>query len=328
MPFFSVVIPVYNKEPHIARSVSSVISQTFTDFELIIVCDPSTDNSNIEVSKFKDPRIKVFHRDEPGPGGYAARNLGIKVAKAEWVAFLDADDEWYPEHLEKMAALSKQFPQAKVMGCGSETVDPDVSRERLYDNYFKKNKDCGSHYLSFFDYINSEVNGMRPLNGITACITKNILERSGAFPASKANRGGDVDTWLRCIEMAGGIAWGSHVSAVYYRNSVNMVTKTHLSLAKNERDTVKKLLNKHSGETAKLLKRFSNRRTISAWVQNCKIKNQKNFMLLGRIYFEVDTIQNAGWVILTMMPQAVFNNLSKAKRLINFKARLRIIRSR
>lgn len=68
-PFFSVIVPVYNKEPHIARSIGSILNQTFTDFELIIVCDPSTDESDAEVAKFIDARIRVFHRDEPGSGG-------------------------------------------------------------------------------------------------------------------------------------------------------------------------------------------------------------------------------------------------------------------
>ena len=92
----SVVIPLYNKGPHIARSINSVRSQTFQDFELIIVNDASTDNSLGEVARFKDPRINLYHREKPGPGDYAARNLGIEKAKAEWIAFLDADDEWMP----------------------------------------------------------------------------------------------------------------------------------------------------------------------------------------------------------------------------------------
>src|SRR5690554_2524745 len=121
-PFFSVVIPVYNKEPHIARSINSVLNQSFQDVELIIVCDPSTDNSNAEVAKFTDPRIRVFHRDEPGPGGYAARNLGIKEAKAEWIAFLDADDEWYLDHLAEMKNLFVDFPNVSVMSCAREIV--------------------------------------------------------------------------------------------------------------------------------------------------------------------------------------------------------------
>src|SRR5690554_4317093 len=120
MPFFSVVIPVFNKEPHVARAINSVLEQTFNNFELIVVCDPSSDNSNFEVEKFEDPRIRIFYRDNPGPGGYAARNLGVEVAKAEWIAFLDADDEWYPWHLSEIFQRLRQFSEEKVFGAGYE----------------------------------------------------------------------------------------------------------------------------------------------------------------------------------------------------------------
>jgi len=108
-PFFSVIIPVYNKGPHIHHSISSVLNQTFQDFEIILIDDASTDNSLEEIRKFTDPRIRILNRSEPGPGGYAARNLGIKEANAEWVALLDADDIWYPEHLGTAKGLIDDY---------------------------------------------------------------------------------------------------------------------------------------------------------------------------------------------------------------------------
>lgn len=71
-PFFSIIIPVYNKGPHIQRSISSVLNQTFQNFELILINDASTDNSLEEMQKFTDPRIRILYRSEPGSGGYAA----------------------------------------------------------------------------------------------------------------------------------------------------------------------------------------------------------------------------------------------------------------
>ena len=118
VPFFTAVIPVYNKGPHVARAIKSVLDQTFQDFELVLVNDASTDNSLAEMKRFADPRIRILHRDSPGTGGYAARNLGIGEAKAEWVAFLDADDEWYPKHLERMKEIIAKFPDVKFFNCG------------------------------------------------------------------------------------------------------------------------------------------------------------------------------------------------------------------
>ena len=91
MGFFSVVIPVFNKDEHVERAINSVLCQSFEDFELLLICDPSTDSSTDKVEKIMDSKVKIFYRDEPGPGGYAARNLGIVNATADWVAFLDAD---------------------------------------------------------------------------------------------------------------------------------------------------------------------------------------------------------------------------------------------
>lgn len=302
LPFFSVVIPVYNKEPHIARAISSVMSQTFQDFELIVICDPSTDNSNTEVAKFTDSRIRVFHRDEPGPGGYAARNLGIKEARAEWVAFLDADDEWFPEHLQSMYFLQKSYPQASVMGCGSKIFDPEKRSQYQNDTYFSKRFARGNHYLSFRDYLEAEVSGMRPLNGITACIKKSILEQAGAFPEGKANRGGDVDTWLRCIEKADGIAWSAHLGAIYFRDSVNMVTRTQASVAQVERQSVANLLGKYDAKTQKLLKKFANRRTISAWRHGYKVGYKSTLSLYRLIYLDAVDLKQAFWLIVFAMP--------------------------
>src|SRR5690606_23125546 len=99
---FSVIMPVYNKAPHLRRSIKSVLAQSYTGFELIIINDASTDSSYDVLTSFNDPRIRLFNRDRPGPGGYAARNLGIEASSFEWISFLDADDEWEPDYLESV----------------------------------------------------------------------------------------------------------------------------------------------------------------------------------------------------------------------------------
>jgi len=98
-PTVSVIIPTYNRAKFLPRAVNSVLNQTFKDFELIIVDDASTDNTEEVVKTFKDSRIKyVKHRINKG--GAAARNTGIKTSRGEYVAFLDDDDEWFKDKLE------------------------------------------------------------------------------------------------------------------------------------------------------------------------------------------------------------------------------------
>ncbi|MGB7406786.1 MAG: glycosyltransferase family A protein, partial [Pacificimonas sp.] len=100
----SVVIPLYNKAPHIVETTDSAFAQTRPPDEIVVVDDGSTDGGLALVKTLGDPRINIFERSPPGPGGYAARNLAIENATGDWIAFLDADDVWHPDHLADLAA--------------------------------------------------------------------------------------------------------------------------------------------------------------------------------------------------------------------------------
>ena len=97
-PFFSIIIPTYNRSKFIGSAIESVINQTYTDWELIIIDDGSTDNTKEIVSNFHDPRILYKYQNNQERS--AARNNGIKIAKGEWICFLDSDDVYKVHHLE------------------------------------------------------------------------------------------------------------------------------------------------------------------------------------------------------------------------------------
>ncbi len=99
-PLFSVIIPTYNREISIFRAVKSVLDQTFSNFELIIVDDCSTDNTFLKISELKDNRIRIL-RLEKNTGAATARNFGIKASKGEYVSLLDSDDYYEPKFLEE-----------------------------------------------------------------------------------------------------------------------------------------------------------------------------------------------------------------------------------
>lgn len=105
----SVVMPNYNSEKYIAETIHSVISQTYTNWELLIVDDCSTDNSTeiIREIQKKDNRIKLFV-NESNRGAAYSRNVALREAKGKWVAFLDSDDMWIAEKLEKQISFMKE----------------------------------------------------------------------------------------------------------------------------------------------------------------------------------------------------------------------------
>ncbi|BAO76639.1 glycosyltransferase family 2 protein [Winogradskyella sp. PG-2] len=112
MPFFSVIIPLYNKAEYISECLKSALNQTFKDYEIVIVNDGSTDNSVSIVETFSSEKIKLFHQDNQGAS--KARNNGSSFAKGTYIAFLDADDIWKPKHLESLKECIDFSPNAGI----------------------------------------------------------------------------------------------------------------------------------------------------------------------------------------------------------------------
>lgn len=108
----SVVIPLYNKEAIVSRSIGSVLSQSFADFEVVVVDDGSTDRSAEIVRAINDPRVRLVSQGNGGPS--KARNTGVHEAKGEWIVFLDADDEMQPGALEHFHHLSVAHPHVDM----------------------------------------------------------------------------------------------------------------------------------------------------------------------------------------------------------------------
>lgn len=108
----TIVIPLYNKGQSVKRSICSVLNQSFSNFEIVIVDDGSTDNSVEVVKSFKDDRIKIVRQANAGVS--AARNHGIDIASGQFITFLDADDEYEPNHLETLRKLIDGYPGHNV----------------------------------------------------------------------------------------------------------------------------------------------------------------------------------------------------------------------
>jgi len=214
-------MPVHNKLRYLDRAVRSVINQRFRDFELLLIDDASTDGSSAQIQKVKDPRVKILRRAVPGPGGYAARNLGVTKASADWIAFLDADDKWYPDHLQNLFELASE-PNALVVATGWwDIVAPrDEGRQNAFSRHHAGQKTI---YLDFIRFLEEYSQKRKPVwTGVMAARTS-LLKAVGGFP-EHCRRGGDSATWLRLVATAGGIYLTTECSAVYYRDA-STVTK-------------------------------------------------------------------------------------------------------
>jgi glycosyltransferase involved in cell wall biosynthesis len=127
----SIVIPLYNKAPYVERALDSIKAQTFSDFEVIVVDDGSTDDGASVVARYRDPRVRLITQSNAGPG--PARNTGIAEARGEFVAFLDADDEWLSTYLEEsVRSLEKLGTNVAAISSGYLEYPSGQSREKMW----------------------------------------------------------------------------------------------------------------------------------------------------------------------------------------------------
>lgn len=207
-PAVSVVIPLYNKAPYIERAIRSVLAQTRAAFEVIVVDDGSTDGGAAVVERFADPRIRLITQENRGAS--AARNRGIRESEAEIVAFLDADDEWYPAFLDTVLDLCRRYPGAGAYATAYAIYNPDG--ERRVASIAAVPPAPWSGLLP--NYFEAATLGEPPVSASSVAIPAAVLEEVGGF-AEGHWWGEDVDLWGR-IAFHYPIAFTRAVGAVYH----------------------------------------------------------------------------------------------------------------
>ncbi len=171
MPFISVIIPAYNAEKTIKETIESVLKQTFTDFELIIINDGSTDATLEIINSIYDTRIKVFSYSNSGL--QKSRNRGIEKAQGEYMSFIDADDLWTDDKLELQLKALQENPQAKVAYSWTNWIAGDNNVYRR-ESYISATGDVFQQLL-LVDFIE---NGSNPL------IDLSVFKEVGNFDES------------------------------------------------------------------------------------------------------------------------------------------------
>ncbi|WP_298548262.1 glycosyltransferase family A protein [uncultured Aquimarina sp.] len=229
MPFFSIIVPLYNKENSIANTLESVFNQTYIDYEVVIVNDGSTDHSEEIVNRYTDERIHYFSTKNNGVS--KARNLGIEKAKGKLIAFLDADDYWYPNHLEIVFRLYQKFPDA---GLFATSYEKRFNAKSTFLANFK-NIDANSNTLMIInDFFESST--IDAIAWTSACaVPKKTLDNIGLFDTSITHGAGeDTDLWIR-IALKYKIALATYVTATYNLDANNRISKTD-TLKRNFQD--------------------------------------------------------------------------------------------
>lgn len=186
MPFFSVIIPLFNKEKFVQNTLQSILNQSFSDFEIIIVNDGSTDESEKVVSEFQDARIRYFVQKNQGVS--MARNVGISLAQSNYISFLDADDYWYPDFLERMHLAIALFPEQKVFSAAIEIETP----KNTFSAEYSIQKTGEFEVVNYFNASSKE----SVIWTSCAVIHREVFEKVGDFDVT-IKSGQDTDLWIR-----------------------------------------------------------------------------------------------------------------------------------
>ncbi|MCW2120590.1 glycosyltransferase family 2 protein [Flavobacterium sp. 7A] len=304
MPLVSIIIPLYNKKKYIEKTISSVLFQSYQNFELIIVEDCSNDGSLAEVIKVNNDQIKIIKHDY-NQGLSASRNTGIKNSKGNYIAFLDADDLWKPDFLEEIISLIHEFPSASIFGTNYEEVVKNgktllpaniantLPNRSLINNYFLTNIT-----QPLFCY-----------SGI--CVKKEVFEKAGYFD-NQIKFGEDIDFNIR-INLLYKLAYSKKALVQYLIHVENQITQTNLGS--------KKITDFEKYEKANLknssLKKFLDfQRYTHAKIYKLEGNNLASDKLIKEI-----NLSNLNWKqkILLFTPVKVLRIIKKTKYLLLIK---------
>jgi len=215
---FSVVIPLYNKENYISKTLNSVLSQSYEHYEVIIVDDGSTDKSLEKIKKFKDDRLKIFKQENQGAS--AARNKGIELAKHHWIAFLDADDIWYSNHLEALKKSISSFKDAEVV---SNAYEIQLDKNFIKTPAFRK--PLPKNIIIIEDYF--EYSLIDPLFWTSSMgVRKERLLEVGGFDVDISS-GQDTDLICR-LALNSRLVYNPMVTFLHLKKTENNLSKSNL----------------------------------------------------------------------------------------------------
>ena len=263
---FSVVIPLYNKQSYIQDTLRSAMDQTFEDYEIIVVNDGSTDDSLRCVQEVADGRVRIINQENAGVS--CARNTGVLEAKGEFIAFLDADDLWQPDHLEILDQLTERYPESGFFVTAYRVLlSPEKARDSVI---LPQQQGClDSYWLTLdwaYDFVNSSIVAIRRKTLIDAGLFR-IGERLGQ----------DLDMWTRVARMNPKVAYDSRQTVSYVRYA-EQNARTRIKIAYPEaylRDLEEELEDPRHTETERAAIQHRYDRKMTVYVFTCALYGER-----------------------------------------------------
>ena len=220
MPKLSIIIPLFNKEKDITKTLKSVIAQTFKDFELIIINDGSTDASEEVVKSVNDDRILLFSKQNEGVS--KTRNFGVEKANTNFIVFLDADDYWYPFHLENIYSLISKYPSLSWYATAYEKKRNNKLTVAMNSPIMTLGEQWQGEVTNFFE--NSLIDCLAWTSAV--CMKKDFFKSLNGFDITITHGAGeDTDLWLRAA-LQSPLAFSNLISARHNLDGSNRISNT------------------------------------------------------------------------------------------------------
>lgn len=310
--FFSVIIPLYNKANYIERALHSVLSQSFQDFEIIVVNDGSTDEGHVIVEAMDNPKIKLIHQKNSGVS--AARNLGIENSTSEYLVFLDADDTWEKDFLVELYSLIMRYPNMGIYATNNYFIySNNEKKHQDYSNLF--NGEYQGVIENYFEIFSK--NRKSPFSNSNYCVPRKILDDVGKYLVG-VKLTEDSDLWCR-IALKYKIAYSIKPLANYYLDTEG---NTHTVFFPEDFQVTKRLKNAIQNNLVKKehLKSVKDLICVQEFytIKRAITSNNKSFALkklFNKNLFLQDRITFVSCLIAILIPQFFFRHLSSLRNL-------------
>lgn len=219
MPYFSIIVPLYNKESFVRDALNSILKQTYTDYEVIIVNDASTDDSAIVAETFLSEKIRIIQHDK-NRGLAAARNTGIKNATSNFITYLDADDIWKPTFLEHIFTLTQEFSEAQIFA---------TNYEEIWGTTFKipvnGSENLDSNFKGYIDFFALNLKQGIYCHG-SVCFHKSVFEKIGLYN-EEIQFSEDLDFNIRA-NYHFKLAYSNSLQMIYFMQTSNQITNSSI----------------------------------------------------------------------------------------------------